>query len=93
VKRKIAKMPSLETAAAAARTLLRQAAGGQTGKVEPAELGEVAATLAARIVSDGLKVIKEKPGIPVEAWFVLEDYMAAGVKLEGVDSPPRRSRR
>ncbi|HVY62844.1 MAG TPA: GreA/GreB family elongation factor, partial [Planctomycetota bacterium] len=87
VKRKITKAPSLDAAATAARTLLRQAAGGQTGKVEPAELGEVAATLAARIASDAAKVAKERPGVPVEAWFVLEDYMAAGVKLDGTDAP------
>ena len=87
VRRKIAKAPSLAEAAAAARTLLRQAAGGATGKVEASELGEVAATLAARLANDATKTLKDRPGVPVEAWFVLEDFMAAGVKLEGTDSP------
>lgn len=86
VRRKIQKAPNLEDATAAARQLLKQATAGG-GKVEPAELEQVAATLAARLGADASKVLEARPGVAVETLFVIEDFLASGMKLDGVTAP------
>jgi len=86
VKRKVLKAPNLEAATAAARQFLRQSQTGLQGKIDAKELEEVCAALAARLSTEGAKTLKDKPGASVEALFVVEDFMAAGVPLDGADA-------
>jgi transcription elongation factor GreA len=87
VRRKVAKLPTLEAATAAARQFLRQAQGGPAGKIDAKELEDVCTTLAGRLTTEAAKSLKERPGAAVEALFLIEDFVAAGVKLDGAFSP------